>query len=643
MSLADFTGFEELIGRRWHRLVGGTPSYPSHPEAAVRFEEMRNVLGVFYRAIGGEHGIQLSTTGVTRSGHRLRLRQRLGMADERLAHPTLDNEFLLLPDVIDCLSERRLNRDLYLWLAAYFTFIDRSMMGTFTDPLRTDIYFLRRAATATRSALDVFPGLRPIHRRLCTAVTAARPARRLPSTEASVEDSISALLGGAPPKGRQAAVWSYVSGDDHDPKAFTAPRGYRPFLPVPLWGGLAERAPVRRVDHAESDQGTGKDTEDQRRHRASHRVADQTEHNDPLILNRFEKILSIGELVNLNRVINDDNEEDAERAIDDLDIMDIAGHHRRASNRLKLDIGLPPAAVDKSALSEAITYPEWDFRRNSYIHDHCAVITGPAPTEGENWEPDVEARSRIRRVRHQFEAFLPKRLAINRQADGSELDLDAVVRSRCDLVASGYGSDSVYIDIRDRTRDLAVAFLVDVSLSTDSWVENRRVIDVEKEALIAMAHGLTACGDDHAIFTFTSRRRNFVRVQTVKDFDENMSHTVFRRISSLKPGYFTRIGAALRHVTAQLDDRTNRHRLLLLLSDGKPNDLDHYEGRYGIEDTRRAIREARRKGIAVFGITVDHRARDYFPYLFGRGSFHIVRRLAELSAALPKLYRQLVT
>lgn len=110
---------------------------------------------------------------------------------------------------------------------------------------------------------------------------------------------------------------------------------------------------------------------------------------------------------------------------------------------------------------------------------------------------------------------------------------------------------------------------------------------------------------------------------------------------SVRPGYYTRIAAALRHVAGELTERPNRHRLLLLLTDGKPNDFDHYEGRYGVEDTRKAVREARRRGLSVFGITVDNRARDYFPYLFGRGGYAMIRKIERLPAALPPIYRQI--
>ena len=231
---------------------------------------------------------------------------------------------------------------------------------------------------------------------------------------------------------------------------------------------------------------------------------------------------------------------------------------------------------------------------------------------------------------------------LTRQVDGHELDIEAVVRSRCDLAASGQGSDRVYAAVRRIARDLSVGLLMDVSLSTDSWVQDRRVIDVEKEALTVFAHGLEACGDEYGIFTFTSNTRTAVRFDIVKDFDERLTGAVIRRISALKPGYYTRIGTAVRHLARRLGERPQRHRLMLLLTDGKPNDDDHYEGRYALEDSRKAIQEARRQGLVVFGITVDRKARAYFPFLFGKGAYIILDRIEQLPGALPRIYRHLV-
>jgi nitric oxide reductase NorD protein len=228
------------------------------------------------------------------------------------------------------------------------------------------------------------------------------------------------------------------------------------------------------------------------------------------------------------------------------------------------------------------------------------------------------------------------------QLDGSELDMDAVIRARCDLAATGESSDRLYIDSRTQARDLAVSILVDVSLSTEAWLDDRRVLDVAKEALLVLGHGLAGCGDDYAIHSFTSQRRHKVWVNTLKDFDEPMGERVTRRISALKPGSYTRMGPAIRHLTAELAKRPNRHRLLLMLTDGKPNDNDYYEGRYGIEDTRKAVLEARREDVRVFGVTIDRQAGQYIPRLFGRGSYAIVQRPEHLSLALPGIYRQII-
>ena len=121
-----------------------------------------------------------------------------------------------------------------------------------------------------------------------------------------------------------------------------------------------------------------------------------------------------------------------------------------------------------------------------------------------------------------------------------------------------------------------------------------------------------------------------------------MDDTVSRRIAALKPGHYTRLGAAIRHVATQLGQHGGMRRLLLVITDGKPNDIDYYEGRYGIEDTRRAVLEARMAGHAVFAITIDRKAETYVPHIFGRNGFAIVSNPDHLVDALPGIYRHLV-
>ncbi len=361
----------------------------------------------------------------------------------------------------------------------------------------------------------------------------------------------------------------------------------------------------------------------------------------PFILNRFEKILAMAEMVNVDRPADDSDDHDASAA-DELDEMVLGERKGRPAAKFRFDLDLPPEALIHSAIEAELTYPEWDYRRGAYLKDHCRVVAGSGPSEEASQIPSEEMKALIRRVRRQFEAMRPRHEMLRAQVDGADLDLDAVVRSRTDLAASGECSDRIHLASRPQAHDLAVTLLVDVSLSTDAWFNDRRVLDVEKEALLVLAEGLAACGDMHSILSFTSRRRDWVRVETIKDFDEPMSTNVRHRIAALKPGYYTRMGAALRHATAKLAERPNRKHLLLVLTDGKPNDVDHYEGRFALEDTRRAVTEARRRGIHVFAVTVDQDAKIYVPALFGHHGYAVVPDIRRLPAVLPQIYRALV-
>jgi nitric oxide reductase NorD protein len=636
--MLDFLELEETVGQFWHRLVGRAVTYPRHPGLGVSLDEVRTSLAVFFRGLGGEAGVQLAGTAARVSSHRLNLLQRIGVAEERLEQPGRDAATLFLPPKIELFPSSALNRSLYFWLAAYFAYVPTEPINE-ADPLRRDLLVLRRVQETVATVLAECPGLTGTYTELCAAMREARPRRPLPACEGKVESIALSLLGdgsAAPPP-----LWDTAAGPAGLPRQ--APAGYQPFLPVPLWGdtwirdaGAANRngdEPAGPSDLAASDT---------RKRFAARREADQPQRGDPFILNRFEKILAMAEMVNVNRPSDDDDDENAEKALDDLEEIPLSSHKGKPASKLKFDLDLPPEAVDTACLTADLTYPEWDYTRKAYLPNHCRVLAARATEQGEAWEADEEARRRIRRVRRQFEALRPKHEILRAQPDGEEIDIDALVRARSDLLSGGSGSERVHLASKRQAHDLAVTLLVDVSLSTDAWIDDRRVLDVEKEALMVLAHGMAACGDSHSILTFTSRRRSWVRVETVKDFDEPMSQAVTRRITALRPGYYTRIGTGIRHATAKLAERPNRQRLLLVLTDGKPNDIDHYEGRFGIEDTRRAVMEARRAGVTVFGVTVDREAQSYFPYLFGRGGYAIVGQVAKLPSALPAIYRQLV-
>lgn len=637
--MLDFLELEETVGRVWHRMVGNTASYPCFPDQAVALSEVEGALAVMFRGFGGETAVQLASMGGRTSLHRLGWRQRIGIGEERLEHPARDASTLFLPGRIALFPDKALNRALYHWLAAYLAVMPVETIDE-TDPLRRDILRLRRARITVTKTLATFPGLRRPYADLCRAMTAARPRRPLPGLERDIESVVLTLLGSeCPPNG---PLWQAVTSGAGLPPLRAA--GYQPMLPVPLWADCWIRPDVSAKPEDKNTGSAASTAAESRRRFASRERTDDSRHRrDPFALNRFEKILAMAEMVNVDRPSDEDEDEDAARAADELEELTVSRREGNPATRLRFDLDLPPDTVERTALSAELTYPEWDYIRNAYLPNHCRVITDVAAEDGEQWLPDETTKRHVRQVRRQFEALRPRHELLRAQAEGLELDLDALVRARSDLRAGNGGSDRVYLANRANARDLTVALLVDVSLSTDAWVDNRRVLDVEKQALTALAHGLEACGDSHAIMTFTSRRRSWVRIETIKDFAEPMSPTVERRIGALKPGYYTRIGTAVRHAAALLGERPERKKLLLVLTDGKPNDIDHYEGRFGTEDTRRAIREARRAGMTVFGITIDRSAQSYFPILFGRAGYAILHNIAHLPIALPAIYRQLTS
>jgi nitric oxide reductase NorD protein len=160
--------------------------------------------------------------------------------------------------------------------------------------------------------------------------------------------------------------------------------------------------------------------------------------------------------------------------------------------------------------------------------------------------------------------------------------------------------------------------------------------------VLMASEALDALGDAYAVMTFSGRGRDDVRVRTIKSFAERNGESVRRRIAALEPEGFTRLGAAVRHATARLAHEEAGHRLLLIVSDGKPNDEDEYEGRYGVEDSRQAIFEARASGVFPFCLTIDREGREYLTRIFGAAGHTILLDPEQLPIALLGVVRHLL-
>jgi nitric oxide reductase NorD protein len=234
-------------------------------------------------------------------------------------------------------------------------------------------------------------------------------------------------------------------------------------------------------------------------------------------------------------------------------------------------------------------------------------------------------------------------MRLTQQRDGAELDLAACVRALVDVRSGHSADDRLYVAIRPARRSLAIALLVDVSGSTDTPVNpTQQVIDVEKEAVLLAGEALDALGDRYTVLAFYGTGANDVRLATVKRFDEPNGEAVRRRTAALAPQGNTRLGAPIRHATALLAREPAGHRLLLILSDGRPNDVAGYHEMYGVEDSRQAINEARSRGVFPFCLTIDREGADYLPRIFGDAGHTIIRHPDQLPVALVSVVRGLL-
>ena len=638
---------EETVGLLWHRLI--TRAAGGHfPKAAVKLKEIEKVAGVFFRALGGDPGLRVAAATADGHGARRSLLQRIAGADERISRGRMDIATLRLPPEIDALPERGLNRDLYLWLAALAAghgagapeadaATDAAMAPLPDGELdRAATRELRENQRATLRALQRWPGIETRYRRLVDAAIAQRPKlEKLPPAEAARERLL-----------RQAlhAPGSVAALPPLPPKAKTT-------QPVLLWlsnfrgaqqGGLTGMG--SGAESAEAGQSKpGRDSSDQA-HRVD-RQEDAPEKHGMIIPFRAESLLSVAEFIKVKRSTDDEPDDNAADAAANLDKLSITRDGERVASKVRFDLDLPSAAEDDVVLGEGIPLPEWDYRKSLLREDHVRLLELTPSVHDPRAAPcplPEHLRRTARRLHRQFAALTPGRRWLKAQTDGSELDIDAVVRAATDRAIGHHPSDQLYLSLEKRERDLACLALADLSLSTDTWISSEaRVIDVIRDSLLLFGEALLATGDRFALCGFSSVKRSNVRFHRLKDFDQRFDDRARGRIMAIKPGYYTRLGAAIRHATQVLEKESATRRILLILSDGKPNDLDLYDGRYGIEDTRVAVVEARNRGVVPFCVTIDREGASYLPHLFGPAGFAVIRQPDELPARLPMFYAQL--
>ncbi|KKM00652.1 hypothetical protein LCGC14_1802310, partial [marine sediment metagenome] len=298
-------------------------------------------------------------------------------------------------------------------------------------------------------------------------------------------------------------------------------------------------------------------------------------------------------------------------------------------------------------IRRTLYYDEWDSQMDDYKKEWCKVREMDMPaTNLDYYESTIkENYGVVSLLRRHFGLLRPDRIQrFFREERGDDIDYDALVESMVDLYAGRTPSDKVYIRREKNLRDVSVAFLVDMSYSTgDELASGKRIIDVERESLVLMAEALESIGDQWAVYGFSTNNRDKVDFHIVRDFNMPFDSDVKMRYENIQPMAQTRLGAAIRHASTLLQRQNSRIRLLILLSDGRPYDVDYGDASYAVEDTKRALWEARRKGVNSFCITVDKKSSSYLPYMYGESNFTIIDNVDALPAMLPLIYKRLTT
>jgi nitric oxide reductase NorD protein len=602
------------------------------------------------------------------------LRKLPPWADYRHAHAFSDGIHIFLPRYLHVFGDTPSNADLLRLMALMLAVrLGRGSVARCpTHPVARDLFWAVDGSVVEGFLTMEFPGL-------ATAMAAARQFARAsrPSLEAlkprerAVEGVVRHLLDTPPGDVRSVCSNAYPALSKPADLAEWADRvvaqpsfcgvgSYRGVAPVAHWGRPRPDLLRPAAANGRRLEGLGQQRSPIRSRQLPHRIEAQETPEDqlnvrdgPFLVPHGDPQQSVEDAAGLRRPLDQGEEPELEALAEELarlgrvpcvesdanvqEILEVEGVRRHRSSSHGAE------GVDAS---RGVAYPEWDYRAGVYRQRYCVLWETEALRGDPQWSARVlhEHQALIHGIRRCFEALRLKRRRDTQQLDGSDLDLDAYVDDFAARHAGCLPADRLYLSDRPRRRDVAVAFLIDVSGSTDAWVSGgQRVLDVEKEATLVFCEALEALGDHSAIYTFASRGACNVHVRRVKGFTDAYGEVVRQRIAGLHPQAYTRMGAPIRHLTAHLTRQRARLRLLFLLSDGKPNDEDEYEGRYGLEDTRQAVAEAQLQGIHLFCLTIDRQGSIYLPQMFGPHGYSILWDITQLPQRLPELYRRLTT
>ncbi|WP_370100218.1 nitric oxide reductase activation protein NorD [Xanthomarina gelatinilytica] len=373
---------------------------------------------------------------------------------------------------------------------------------------------------------------------------------------------------------------------------------------------------------------------------------DKKQQEDYVMTHNFEKIETAEEWEGGWRDFDgDDDLDDHANALEDLNMKHTVRVDDPTHSIYQAEF------IENTTISEStelnteaphIAYDEWDFSKREYKPKFCKVYPKiQQETDTAYYKKTLQKNaSTLTGLRKMLTSVNNKYQQQRRQTQGEDFDLDAITDLYVDVHSRHTPSEKIYLSKRKKDKDLSILILLDVSLSSDGYAGGNKVIDVEKQVSIIFGEILNEFNVDFSIQSFYSKTRNYATYLSLKGFEDTWDKAK-HKIGAVEPSGYTRIGAALRHSGALLDSRDTKNKWVILISDGKPNDYDKYEGKYGINDVKQALRELNQRNINSYALAIEAQAKYYVPQMFGQNHYQILTTPVELLQSLVKLYEKI--
>ncbi len=587
---------DEKVGKFWDRYLTKKASRLFESKQ-VLFEEKERSLKIFYHLLGGDKAKELHITDKRFIKTSRTMLEKFSGKGRSFFLAWQDEKALYFPGALSYFNDKELNSMHYYWLCAMLCEVD----------IKTD-NIIQENKRVAHNLIKKYEGFREFYKKAEKFLLEHYP--ELSYIDSSIDED---LL------------------DDNS-------------YPNPLWIYPCVSNNSKLLDFNDEEEMGRKDgkedkTEELKMKKKANQIDDEKE-TDGLLLFLPESLMSFMEQVNVDRQENDSFDEDALYNAAELDEITLGRKDANLSSRVKMDLDISSNDAEDYPLGEGFYRDEWDYRKENYLKKYVRIV----PQVAIHVEPmglPKRLNKMMQKIQTELDLMELDRVKIDNLPYGDEINFDSWIEYKGHKNKSNH-PQRFFQSFEKKTRDMSTLLLADISLSTEAGVtQDIRVIDMIKDSLMVFSESLQRLEDKFGIYAFSSIKNKKVNFHIIKNFKERYSDLTRGRIDVMKPGYYTRLGAAIRESARVLQKQHSQNRLLLILSDGKPNDTDRYDGRYGIEDTKKAIEEAKQKGIVPYCITIDVEAREYLPYLFGRNSYAVIRDAKRLPKVLTQIYMNL--